>query len=291
MSEDYFKIGASIPRGAKNYVMSRTDLLMFWDNPAAWIEGRKFAGSPSTEWGSLVDCMVLTPAEFPNRYAIRPTTYYSHSKRKELPWNSVAKGCKQWAEEQKKAGKLTIAHREWEAADTARRKILAHPDAAYLLSNSTRRQVICRWEWKDPATGINVPLKCMLDMVGDHPWLADLKTGRRVDKDSFRKSGVALRYDIQVAMYVDGFRETHEERTDWYFLCQDSEPPYPVQVYAYDAANSRSGWDGYETRWGQRYPGYPEMLARYARCLEENKWPGYSEQGTDSIEFFGKSLS
>lgn len=279
---EYFEIGKKFKRGDADYIMSRSDLVLFYQNPWAWKNGRTFDGNDSTKWGSMVDVAVLSPDEFASQYAVRPRSYYSESKKTHLPWNANAKSCAAWVAQQ--GGKEIITEAQWEEVAKAKSVLMNNKMARYLIENSSHQRVF-EWDYCDSATGIRVALKAMLDMVGNG-WFGDLKTSKSADPVGFKRSAEILRYDIQAAFYADAIQNcTKEVLQDFYYVVQDNSPPYPVQVYHCDLSANKSGWHGYESRW-RSGAGYLDMLARYCRCLAEDQWPGYSEDAVAELNFF-----
>jgi hypothetical protein len=289
---NYFSIGQGIARGDERYVMSRTELLAFHHCPDAWYRGRKFEGNQSTEFGSLVDTLLLTPQEFEKRYVIKPLTYPSPTKSDPnamKAWNANSRTCKAFIQEAKREGKTVISEYDRREALSAVDVILKNEEARSIVS-SADKQVVCRWDYVDRATGITVPMKCMLDLVGrDHKFLGDFKTCRNGDLDGFRKSGRALRYDVQVSLYAWGYRENYEDRDTWVFVCAENTKPYPVSKFITSASKcDETGRTGKDTKYG-RIPGYEEMLRHYCHCLRTQKWPSYTSPTGDSViplEFF-----
>lgn len=278
----YHKIGSELSRGTPNYVMSRSSLLAFSRNAAAWIDGATFDETPCMVWGSLVDTVLLTPDRFGEQFAIRPG-FYPSPKRGDphlmKPWSGMAKWCKKWVADKKAQGLSVVTSDKVVEAKAAAAKIFEHPEAASIVEGSDH-QVRCEWEYKDPDTEIIVPMKAMIDMAGrSDPYLAELKTAQSAAKAKFSRKGREMRYDLQCSLYSEGYRQCYEDRTAWAFVVQESDFPYPVATYYLDSGDLTTGEFGRAHRWGF-LEGWRSMLARYCRCLADDKWPGY----TDTIE-------
>lgn len=280
MSKSYFSIGDEFPLGDPGYVMSRSELVAFSENPWAWRNGRKFQDTKSTEWGSLVDCIYLTPEEFSENYVMQPCDYPSPTSSDpgaRKPWHPGSHWCQNWTRKAKASGKTCLSKRFLDGARKAL-AVLKEDAQAKAFFDSSRKQTVCRWEYTDPETGIVVPLKCMIDMEGiDEPFLADFKTARAGSGHGFSKSAKSLRYDVQGAFYLYGYRECHSDRDNFAFVVQENSFPYPVSSFYLDDLSLAVGREGLVTRW-RTYEGYEQMLARYCRCLADDVWPGHTTE-------------
>jgi hypothetical protein len=83
------------PRGHVEFAMSRGELMECNRCPHRWLMGYKSDESKAQEWGSLIDCLVLTPERFDSEFAITPEEYPGTPKRKSdpiemKPWNKNA---------------------------------------------------------------------------------------------------------------------------------------------------------------------------------------------------------
>lgn len=282
MSEEYFGINKNIPRGAPEYTISRTELIEFFKCPWAWFRGRKFEGNASTDFGSLVDMLYLTPERFDKEYIVRPLNYPRPTKSNpdaEKPWASNATWCKNWIKEQKDGGLNVVTYGDMKKANAAVAVLRKDEDAQRFFGQG-EKQTICRWEYEDSRTGLKIPLQCMLDGRGptDFPFLADLKTARDASLEGFRRSGRNLRYDIQVAFYAWGHRECYDDRDTFGFVVCENTEPFPIGNYVMSAAKDcESGRVGTKA-YGRDIPGYEEMLRFYCHCLKTQEWPSYTSE-------------
>ena len=94
---------------------------MLWDfakNPRRWLEGPPKKITDAMKWGSLVDCLALTPERFPTAYKIVPDTYVSAPAdvvlTSEYPgtWNGRTAVCREWKAGQESAGKVVMTPEE-----------------------------------------------------------------------------------------------------------------------------------------------------------------------------------
>ena len=153
-----------VKRGDPSLIMSRSSLMEFYRCPKRWLNGYECEDSKATEWGSLVDCLFLTPAQFKHRYAVAPETYPDAKTGEPKPWNANSNWCKDWIEEQ--APKEIIKHKLFGPACDAVKVLESDPEIKALVECS-QRQVMATASYQDEETGIAVPLKILIDLLPD----------------------------------------------------------------------------------------------------------------------------
>lgn len=283
-------------RGNPAFRMSRSQLVDFAECPAKWLAGGEDdGGTAATTWGSLIDCLALTPDKFDDLYAVAPQTYTttgmkcprcesvtdSKTCRKckeprvevkiEKPWDFGADICKEWREKQ--GGKQCIKSDLREAAFEACDAIRSDDDLSDLI-DASERQVMITGEWTDEETGVQIPIRCLIDLVpvsGNSRWrnsLANFKTARNGNPEFWCRVVDENAYDVGAALEMDLFAgATGEQRSEYIFPTQENEPPYhvvkPMMALSVEFLS-----------WGRAK--YQSALKLYARCLKENQWPSYS---------------
>lgn len=258
-------------RGCGTFVMSRSDLMTFWDNPWKWLHGAQQGETESTAWGTLIDTLVLDRESFGKRYAVSPKEYPHEAKKGvtvNKPWNRAANYCKEW--EATVAPRTVLKPHEEDEALRAVEVLIQHEEAAGLLAKS-KRQVLCRAEWFDKDTKMVVPLKALIDIVPDvnHPQhgkrLVDFKTSVSANPNRWPYTCNRYFYDVQAAFYADIYNQaTGEDRTDWVHLVQENTPPYCVELIGLDMETIEAGRATYQM-----------ALAEYCQCLKTNEWRSY----------------
>lgn len=286
-SRDYFSIGSDVQRGDSQFVMSQSALKLFDKNPWSWIRGVDIEETASMRYGSLVDCLYLTPDRMKDLYLIQPKVYPSNvGKGVEMKaWTRRASYCKKWEDDAIASGKTVITEDELNVARAAVRVLEEDPLASYLSADTTR-QVACQWEYRDPLTGIVIPLKCMIDMVSnDLSSLIDFKTSAGASLSEFRRSASKFRYDLQGAFYLWGFRECYADVEHFGFIVSESRAPYPTASYFLTPNDIHFGREGGTSRWNT-VPGYLTMLTRYARCLADGVWPQLNDGQMPALNLY-----
>ncbi len=258
-------------RGQPGFVMSRSELTTFAACPSKWIRGWRSEDTESTEWGSLIDCLVLQPDTFKADFAIKPETYRSDEGEK--PWNGNSKVCKQWLADHE--GKSIISAKERIGADAAVSRLVDDDEINDFLQASDK-QVMATAGWTDKETGLVVPLKILVDLV---PWedherfgkdLGDLKTTRDASLRPYNKDVFHHGYHVQAALYLDVYcAATGEDRVGFRHVVSENSSPYEPGLRYISNEYVELGRVTYKSQ-----------LAFYCRCLAEQRWPGYDDLET-----------
>lgn len=264
-----------VPRGDHRFVMSRSELMLFAANPARWIAGFKPKETDATEWGSLIDIMVLDPAHFEDKVAVQPSTYYNEKEGEDKPWSGNATFCKQWKKDHQDM--LIVTAQDHGEAKFAISRLFQDAQVARLIHTS-QKQVYCTAEYHDRKTGIVIPVKTLIDLVpkvdGEFgKTLADFKTARQAAPRAWSKAVFDRGYDAQAAINLDIYvAATGEDRCEFRHIIQENTHPFqPARRYI-----------------SEEYVDIGRMkveaaLRLYALCLEEDSWPSWDDQGRERV--------
>lgn len=254
-------------RGHKSYVMSRGELCEFMHCPARWIAGYEKKDTDSSEWGSLVDALLLDEGRFDERFAVEPATYPKDDENKK--WNNNATFCREWCDEQRTAGKTIVSRKDKADADRAVSMLLTDVTIALLVSTS-ETQVAVIGDYEDAATGLIIPVKALIDLVplDISPFgqtLIDFKTAYSAAPGVWARAVCEHNYHVQAALYLDLYTAaTGEDRNSWLHIIQESYYPFQVGKRMLSCEFIELG-----------RLKYTAALRRYAQCLAANEWPGY----------------
>jgi exodeoxyribonuclease VIII len=130
-----------------------------------------------------------------------------------------------------------------------------------LLTQGIAEQTIL---FDEPQTGA----KCKIrpDWMSGTGFLTDIKTTEDASPHGFGRSAYNYRYHVQGGFYVDGWAYgTGEMPEGFAFIAVEKEPPYNVAVYYMT-----------EDAFSLGRSSYLRNLETYMKCLQNNKWPGYS---------------
>ena len=218
------------------------------DNPED--ESKK---SPSLIFGSAAHKYVLEKSDFDNEYVIAPEI------------NRLTKAGKEdWAQFlADNVGKTVITQKDfdliWEM-DTA---LLKCSLAIEMLTGQHEVPVF----WTDRDTGEKC--KCKADVLKKMDGcfaVVDYKTARDAGTEKFNNAMFRLGYHVQAAMYTEGIQMSLglDYRPDFYFVVQEKDAPYAVNVVQVSEDVMRFG----DTI-------YHELLGKYHECRTADIWPGY----------------
>lgn len=269
---DYSRQPEGAMPGDASFVMSRGELTEFALNPKRWRDGYQEdeTDTDATRWGNLIECLAGLSGRFEDSYAVAPAEY-KDEKGNVKPWNWNANVCKAWRDDQ---GEREVIKPDMQAKANEAHQALCADDDICKLFECSRKQVMVTGLWKDKSTGLNIPIRCLIDLVPDcnDLWyrraLADFKTARNGCPDTWGRVVDDCGYDVQAALSLDLYTEaTGEDRCEWLHPVQENVHPYHVvkpipaltiEFIAFGRAK------------------YQIALREYAQCLATGRWPSYS---------------
>lgn len=290
------------PRGSLDYVISPSGLKAFADCPARWLAGYEPPDSDAKRFGGLLDQMVLTPESFQNYYAITPAQYTDYgmecpechsvtdaqrckkcdTDRKrvaiEKKWNANATTCTEWEKAQGERVILSLKEHQ-NALDAA--LALRKDEAIKAFLEASDKQLHVVGEYHDAATGLIIPVQCLIDAAprSDTEFrlcLGDLKTTRSAHKGVFARYCYQRGYHVQAAFDLALFNAaTGEKRENWIFILSENFAPWQTGRRILKPDNVDPMRD--EGMLGLGRASYLRDLKRYAHCLKTGKWDAYDE--------------
>lgn len=219
--------------------------------------------TPDMEFGTACHAAILQPERLHLAYHLRPDTYEAEVKGKTVrkPWHGGADACKAWLAEH--SDRPIMTQEQLNKLPRIRERLLALPDFGAALKHG---QTEVSFFKMDEETGLM--LKARADVVAPaadgSTWLFDPKkvqSGEANERD-FGKSCAGFGYDIQCASYL-----TITGASRFVFVPFDDESPFDACQYELDSESFNAG-----------YREWRRLLLAYAKCLRENKWPGYPEK-------------
>lgn len=256
-------------RGTPEFVVSSSALREFANCPARWRAGYEAPDSKAKHNGSLLDCMLLTPEQFDNRYALRPDTYVNDDGETKK-WNANSNVCKGWLARHEDKEIVTQAHLD-ECAEAIDRLKEDETIAAWL--EACDPQVWLTANWQDEKTGLVIPCKALIDFrprldTEFQKTLGDLKSTRNAAILPWQRWCFSAGYHVQAAFYADIYAAAHpdEDRNTWVFIIQENYAPWQPgkRMLSQDFLDL-----GRAT--------YRQMLANYCACVKSGRWPSYDE--------------
>lgn len=311
-STDYHK--NKLPRGDKGFVMSSSALRAFGEVPSKWAEPivdedgnvtyYEFAGSKSTEWGNLFDCVLLTPQHFDRRYVLYPETYTvtentcpscgsvgkgkrcnackceRREEETDKPWSAKSGDCQKWKADREAEGKICISKQDRFKVDQAVKRF-RRDDILNRYVECCQKQVHITAEWHDEETGLIVPVQCLIDLAPKvdsefEKSIGDVKTCRSAKIKAWESWCLAAGYDVQAAWNTDLFvAATNREILNFCFLLSENVAPWEPgrRWMSQDIADPAQDMGSIAS--GRRQ--YRKLMALYCKCLAKGHWPGYDD--------------
>ena len=274
--EVYLRQAPEVRRGMPQYCMGRSDLkTILGECPEYWIKQGAREDEPeekdtdSTIWGSMIDCLLLSPMQWPERYACTPATYTDLKTGKVKPRHGSATPCKEWAAAHE--DKIVVNPKLQANIEQARAQFGEKPRVKKFLEACPRRQVLVMGEWKhEKAT---IPVKALIDLVPNLDTdfgndLADFKTSAVLATGAWPFLVDKYGYDMQAALYLDLWNAaTGEKRDSFRHVMQLNKPPWIFGTRILSAAFVEVG------RWK-----LIEAMDRYVESLTSGVWGDYEFQ-------------
>lgn len=224
----------------------------------------------ATNLGRVYHSLVLTPARFSEQYALQGACQASTAKGARCSKNAQAvfggKGfCTIHRPDADEDEIELVTSSVW---DTAHRMMEAtlELDMASLLLDAAQDREIC-YVWKEETSGM--ACKALIDAdSSEKDAIIDLKTTREISPDGFRRSIFRYGYHRQAAFYLNGALNVHRQRKNFFWIAQESTPPFECVVYEpapemiEQAAETLYRW-----------------LAQIGECRERDQWPGFGSYG------------
>jgi hypothetical protein len=215
-----------------------------------WTRSNPSGDTDATRIGTAGHKAILEWDEFPQLYVQRPKfdRRYADGKRAYEEWSKA------------NAGKRGLDPDDWSRVMGMREAVMGNIVARQLLAGCDAEMAIL---WQSPYP--HVQCKAKADAL-QPDYLIDLKTTKDCSQRAFRSSFEFWRYHVQLAFYLDGLHAVGFPRQHAVIIAVENEPPHHVAIYAPDAETIEMGRKAYK-----------EDLAVYARCLEQDYWPGMPE--------------
>lgn len=280
-------------RGDKEFAISRGMLMDLAWNPHRWRAGFARKATDATELGNVLEVLPLQPHRWADMFSVEPTTYTvtmmqcpecgsqtdsqkcAKCKRDRVPvavdkpWRYGSKVCDEWKEAVTAKGRIPICKAIADGAEAAR-TVLRQDERIEELLSISRKQVCVTATYRDHPTGLEVPVKCLIDGVPDkaHQFyghtLFDFKTTRSVNNPTWPFTVDEYNLDAQAALELDLWNAlTGEMRDGFLHVVQESYEPFEagrkfLSLRFIDLGRQK----------------ILNALAVYCRCLKENRWPG-----------------
>lgn len=248
LSNEAYHSGAGVSNSGLKLIGERTPAHFF----AAYLApNRRRISIPRRPMfiGTAIHAAALEPERFEAEYVVAE----DFNARNEA-------GYKAWAARQKRHILMPNEHLN---VLGMREALWSHKTASALLADAFE------FEYSayalDPLTGVLVRMR--MDLMTSNGWLVDLKKCEDASPEGAAKSIASYGYYHQAGFYTDCMQwACGEPPAGFVFVFVEEQPPHCVGVYALKPQDMARG-----------RLLYRRNLNLYARCLERNDWPAYSE--------------
>ena len=230
---------------------------MLWEirrSPAhlKWRMDNPPEATPALIFGQALHAALLTPEDYGMQFAVMPNADRRTKAGREA-WEAAAAEAN---------GRTQIAFDWAEQIAGMVQAVRDNPMAARLLDGPHETSYF----WADTLTG--EACKCRTDAetdIGDMHLIVDVKTCQDASTDAFMRDALHYGYDVQAAMYTDGYKAVTGREATFVFIAVEKNPPYAVNILQADTLFMQHGQDRYR-----------HLLGLYHECRQRNQWPGYT---------------
>jgi hypothetical protein len=289
-------------RGTLEHPMSSSSLRNFGHCPLRYFRGYNPPESKAKDFGSVLDCLLLTPKQFPARYAVQPGSYESKGmecpecgsvtdsktcskckcSRREVTvtkdWSNQSTTCAAWTKEQIDAGREVVTE-DTVLECTAAIARLQEDEILTDFIELSDKQVLIKGEWHDEKTGLIIPVQCLIDLAPRKDTefaacLGDFKSTRTAALMAFQRDAFKYGYHVQAAFdFALWNAATAQERNTWCFVLQESYEPWQTGRRMLSQDFLTLG-----------VAEYTRLLGNYCACLKSGKWPSYEDTDEGSVQ-------
>lgn len=230
-------------------LIAKSPSLYQW-NKTAPVDEEK---TEALDFGTALHCWLLEPDIFHATYTIMPKFNLR---------TAVGQADKaEFLEVCKQAGQVVVTEEDSRKLSIMRDSVMAHPVARMIFEADGVNEASIYWI--DPETGelCRIRPDRMTELNG-MPFIVDVK---KIDgMDRFRRHVLDFRYDVQAAMYVDGYEAHFGFKAPFLFLAVSSTVAagrYPVGVFQLSSELMAGGYEKYRTD-----------LNTYHQCRQQDAW-------------------
>jgi hypothetical protein len=237
--------------------VSQSQLKVLRDQSPAHLRWQMDHPTPSSqaqELGAAIHDCVLLPDLFASSYL------------RGVPGDGRTKAIKEAREAQQleNPGATILKPEDYDTCIAVRDAIAAHPKARALLTGDAEQSAL----WRDPATGLLC--RGRFDLLTNRSRaIVDLKSCQSAAPRDFQRAIWTYGWMVQAAFYIDAAAALGLDYDRFAFCAVEKSPPWGIALYELSLAAIDDGRKLYRP-----------LLETYARCLETDTWPGYSEDVT-----------
>lgn len=266
-------------RGKPDFVMRHSELKAGGPCWSRWIEGYEDIDTEEKRWGNLVDCMFLSRETFDSRFMVHPEKY-TNKKGVTSDWAWQSPTCREWRDEKNAAGITVINPEDLAEAKAAVHKLNVDGHVTALMYTA-QKQVMVIATYVDDRTGLEIPVKCLIDILPHHHAdkaygrsIADLKSTKNAAQEQWTDQVARISHHSQAAFYTDMYNAAmpEERRAEFLWIIQEKDKPYQIARRRCTESTLELG------RLRYRY-----WMEGYCRCLKTGIWTDYESPAMAQI--------
>jgi hypothetical protein len=173
--------------------------------------------------------------------------------------------------------RITLSRHEYKACRAISYRIHKHPAASGIFKSGKPETSIF---WTDSDTGVLCRGRIdWLTETNNGIWIVDIKSTQNASPESFQRDVFKYGYHIQAAFYYDGLLSLGKNPETFVFSVWEKRPPFATALYYMTSELLEAGRKEYK-----------KLIKIYAKCLESDTWPGYSNEIEPLVlpEWYGK---
>jgi exodeoxyribonuclease VIII len=244
-NRDYHR-DPSISKSGLDWIDKNPSQLIWSKNAPRDVEKEK-----PLDFGTAVHTLLLEPEKFSEQFVIAPELNLRTNADKAI-----------WAQfKEENADRTIMTFEENRKLQIMRESVFAHPVARMILEADGYNESSIFWQDEETGEMCRVRPDRKISF-NDLPKLIDVKKVAGLDR--FEKHVEEFRYDVQYAMYTDGYFQHFGIRPDLWFLCVSdtiSAGKYEVEVVQLPDEWKEIG-----------YEKYRENLETYSHCRRNDDW-------------------
>ena len=240
--------------------VSKSGLTKFKKSPAHYVQYMKERDEPKTpqklddlRFGCMAHLAVLEPEKFED------APVFEGSRRSGNAWKAF----------HAEHGRDYLLRKEVQIIKDMAEAVHDNPIAYKLLNTPGVVEESCFWY--DETSG--ELCRTRPDRRKNNGTWIDYKTCKDASPRGFSKAIADYGYHIQAAMALDGYKANKIELSHFFFVAQEKEKPYNVEVYRLADEAIRIGQLEYQ-----------ELLLQFSDCKIANNWHGYTDGNLNNID-------
>lgn len=217
--------------------------------------------TPAQIQGTLSHMAILEPAKFETDVKV-------------VDGHRGAKAVKEEIEFWESQGKMVVKSEQYASAIGSARAVQKHSKIQALMKGGvTEKSIITT------CARTGAPIKCRADYIFPEAGIIlDFKTFSDLSDRGIDRQISGMKYDLQAIHYLNvGANFLGKDMTLFANVFVETAEPFGVRWCPLPAAAIEKALIKYD---------YWNQLERYAKCLEKNEWPGYSEDAYEPNLFY-----